>query len=121
MTARHERWLDEDAGPVVRPYALTRGRTAPLPGLGLLDIVQACVRDDELSGVGPEQRTLVELSQVPVTVADLASDVDLPLNVVQILLGDLCRVGYVRVINTAAGGTPDEAAIRSVLDALRAL
>jgi hypothetical protein len=24
-----ERWFDQDAGPVVRPYALTKGRTSP--------------------------------------------------------------------------------------------
>nr|BFE85678.1 hypothetical protein GCM10020093_082790 [Planobispora longispora] len=24
-----ERWLDQDAGPIVRPYTVTRGRTRP--------------------------------------------------------------------------------------------
>ena len=27
MPSNDERWLDAEAGPVVRPYALTRGRT----------------------------------------------------------------------------------------------
>ena len=27
MPANDERWLDAEAGPVVRPYALTQGRT----------------------------------------------------------------------------------------------
>ena len=35
-------WLDREAGPVVRPYALTRGRTqAQGPALGLIDLVTA--------------------------------------------------------------------------------
>jgi len=29
MPSNDERWLDADAGPVVRPYALTQGRTRP--------------------------------------------------------------------------------------------
>ena len=29
MTSNDDRWLDETAGPVVRPYALTQGRTRP--------------------------------------------------------------------------------------------
>ncbi|HEX4396816.1 MAG TPA: DUF742 domain-containing protein, partial [Trebonia sp.] len=27
MPSNDERWLDAEAGPVVRPYALTQGRT----------------------------------------------------------------------------------------------
>ncbi len=27
--SRKEQWLDEAAGPIVRPYAVTRGRTRP--------------------------------------------------------------------------------------------
>ena len=29
MAAPKDRWLDREAGPVVRPYAVTKGRTAP--------------------------------------------------------------------------------------------
>ena len=29
MPSPDDHWLDEEAGPVVRPYALTRGRTRP--------------------------------------------------------------------------------------------
>ena len=34
-------WLDEDAGPVVRPYAMTRGRTRPTGDFDLIAIVIA--------------------------------------------------------------------------------
>ena len=36
-----ERWYDHEAGPVVRPYALTKGRTAVNASLGLIDVVAA--------------------------------------------------------------------------------
>ena len=32
MSAPKDRWLDRDAGPVVRPYAVTKGRTVPASG-----------------------------------------------------------------------------------------
>ena len=38
-----ERWFDEEAGPVVRPYAVAKGRTLPSGGasFGLIDVVVA--------------------------------------------------------------------------------
>ena len=43
MSAPRDRWLDRDAGPVVRPYAVTKGRTEPASGsyIGLIDVVVA--------------------------------------------------------------------------------
>ena len=38
-----DRWFDREAGPVVRPYAVTKGRTLPSGGasFGLIDVVIA--------------------------------------------------------------------------------
>ena len=45
MAAPKDRWLDREAGPVVRPYAVTKGRTVPAAGtsLGLIDVVVAAI------------------------------------------------------------------------------
>ena len=119
--SRGEQWLDRDAGPVARPYTLTRGRTRPSrPGLDLLDLVVARSSDAELRGLSPELRTLVQLSRVPVTIADLAAEIDLPLNIVQVLIDDLCLSGHVRILGADAG-QPDESIIRTVLEHLRSL
>lgn len=119
-----ERWLDREAGPVVRPYALTRGRTRP-PGLslGLIDLVAAHAQSDiDVRRVlGPEHKRLIDLCQRPVTVVDLASEIDLPLGVVRVLLGDLYELGQVSVVSAASRPTPEESVIRSVLDGLRSL
>lgn len=123
MTPGGEIWLDQEAGPVVRPYALTLGRTGP-PGqqLGLIDLVgavgDAAAATRELS---PEHRRLLRLCRRPAAVADLASETDLPLGVVRVLLGDLCDRGLVRVVRAAGRTTPEESVLRSVLDGLRAL
>lgn len=119
-----EKWLDRDAGPVVRPYALTRGRTHSAGAeFGLLDMVAAVpVGADELRGLPPEHRRLLELCRRPAAVADLASEVDLPLGVVRVLLGDLRQQGLVTVAKAAAQrNLSEESVLRSVLDGLRAL
>ena len=91
MPSPDDHWLDEEAGPVVRPYALTRGRTrASGETLDLIAIITAVrgVRVDP-SSLDPEHLAVLHLSRLPASVADLAADLDLPLGVVRILLGDL--------------------------------
>lgn len=110
-----ERWLDDAAGPIVRPYAMTRGRTAPWGvRLDLVTILVATGRAPiEHMRVSPEQRRLLILAGRPSTVADLASEIDLPLGVVRVLLGDLIQLGRLAVQPThrqspvpAFGGAP---------------
>ena len=123
MRSGGEMWLDRDAGPVARPYTLTRGRTRPPgPELGLIDVVAAASPAGESArGLGPEHRRLLHLCQKPIAVADLASGIDLPLGVVRVLLGDLSQQGLISVVRAAGRSTPQESVMRSVLDGLRAL
>jgi hypothetical protein len=118
------RWLDRDAGPVVRPYALTRGRThATGRELGLTDLVEAdLARTDDGRTLPPEHRHLLALCSRPAAVVDLASEIDLPLGVVRVLISDLRQQGLVRVIKrTEQRAASDVSVLRSVLDGLRAL
>jgi hypothetical protein len=118
-----ERWLDREAGPVVRPYAVTRGRTRP-PGMtvGLIDLVVSAGRQPaEVRGLAPEHRRLLGLCRAPVALADLASDADLPLGVVRVLVGDLQERNLVTIAASPGGSSQDEQVLRSVLDGLRAL
>lgn len=123
MTGEGEQWLDREAGPVVRPYALVRGRTRPRRvAPGLIDFVTATGEaGKDAFGLGPEHRQLLSLCRKPISVADLASDTDLPLGVVRILLGDLRERGLIVVAGSAQQDSSEEAVLRSVLDGLRAL
>jgi len=57
-----------------------------------------------------------------VVVADVASDIDLPLAVVRVLLGDLHQEGLVTVLRPASDAPiSDLSVMRNVLDGLKAL
>jgi hypothetical protein len=125
MSIPRERWLDRDAGPVVRPYAMTKGRTVPASGpfVGLMDVVMA-VGNPPVSpdaGLGREHRRLLSHCRRPITVVDLASDVDLPVGVVRVLVSDLGQNGTLRVVAAPDGPANNERLLRDVLDALQSL
>ena len=75
MPTPRDRWLDEAAGPVVRPYALIRGRTRPSgESLDLIAIVTAVrgVRGDPVE-LDPEHFAVLRLCRLPTSVAELAA------------------------------------------------
>ncbi|RII09400.1 hypothetical protein DSC45_31480 [Streptomyces sp. YIM 130001] len=122
-------WYDAEAGPLVRPYAMTGGRTEPGPraaGFDLIALVsldpQAPDAEDE-SAWGPEHRSLIELCRAETqSVAELAADADLPVGVVRVLLGDLIERRCVQVSRPVPPAQlPDEKILREVIDGLRAL
>ena len=119
-----DRWLDREAGPVVRPYALTQGRTLPSGGasFGLIDVVIATrERPPEYFRPGPEHRRILSLCRRPTPVVDLTSEIDLPLGVVRVLLGDLASEGMLRVLSTQKQPLTDRRLLRMVLDGLESL
>jgi hypothetical protein len=124
MPTTDDHWLDEEAGPVVRPYALTRGRTRPTGEvLDVIALVTAArgVEADRF-GLDPEHLVLLSMCRQPAAVADLAADLDLPLGVVQVLLADLRARSLITVhhpIPPARLAGPE--ILRAVADGLRQL
>jgi Protein of unknown function (DUF742) len=119
-----DHWLDREAGPVVRPYALTGGRTRPRgETVDLLAVVAATVdgRPLERMLLEPEHLRVLQLCRYPVPVADLASDLDLPLGVVRILLSDMRERGLISIGKPARTGLTDPRVLKDVADALRRL
>ena len=116
--------MDEEAGPVVRPYALTRGRTRPTgEALDLIAIITAIrgVRPDP-SSLGPEHRMVLRMCRLPISVADIASELDLPLGVVRILLGDLSELSLISIHHPIPPARlPDADILKEVVDGLRRL
>jgi hypothetical protein len=125
VPAPKDSWLDQEAGPFVRPYAVTKGRTAPAEGrsIGLIDMVMTVPGAQPAAGLGlgPGHREVLARCRRPVTVADLAADVDLPIGVIQVLLGDLTEHGMIRVVATPKGHLANRELLNAVLDGLKAL
>jgi hypothetical protein len=122
-----DEWTDWDAGPVARPYTVTGGRTrsASEHYFDLIDLVGRTRGQDRRAGErssSPERSRILGLCQTPVTVAELASQVALPLGVVRVLLGDLVQEGLIEVrVAAPRGRMTDRRVLRQVLDGLHAL
>src|ERR1700745_3249651 len=104
MASDDELWLDAQAGPVVRPYALTQGRnrhSGEAFDLGST-VTATSARVADPGALAPEHVSVLHLARRPTTVVDLASDVDLPLGVVRILLADLRELGLCAVLGRGA-------------------
>ena len=116
-------WVDRDAGPVVRPYALTGGLTRPSgERLDLLDMVRAARRTaQDPPRLTPEQDELLQRCQMPTPLAELAADLDLPVGVIRILLHDLRERGLVTIHRAQPAGFSDLKILQEVVDGLRRL
>ncbi|MET9222002.1 DUF742 domain-containing protein [Streptomyces sp. NPDC088197] len=131
MTSDSDRWYDDAAGPVVRPYAMTRGRTSNAAETKI-DLIALVITETEAGDDGgaqddhtlsPEHLDIVERCQVQaVSVAELAADLDLPVGVVRVLVGDLLEASHVQLHQPVPPAElVDENILREVINGLRAL
>lgn len=114
-------WLDQDAGPVVRPYALTGGLTRPsgqrFDLLDMVGVVRRAARD--MPQLAPEQAEVLERCQIPAPLIDLAADLDLPVGVVRILVCDLRERGLVTIHRAQPAGAGDLKILQEVVNGLQ--
>lgn len=130
MTSDSDRWYDDAAGPVVRPYAMTRGRTSNAAETKI-DLIALVITEAEAGDGGaqddhtlsPEHLDIVERCQLQaVSVAELAADLDLPVGVVRVLVGDLLEGAHVQLHQPVPPAELVDASIlREVINGLRAL
>ncbi|MCU1646120.1 MAG: hypothetical protein JWN03_6395 [Nocardia sp.] len=117
-----EDWYDEAAGPLVRPYAMTGGRTAGAGhDLDMLTAIVTARAGPTLRRTEPEYRQIRDLCRTPVSIAEVSASLGFPLAVTKILVGDLIddRILIFRppVHHQASG--PDVNLLRAVLDGIR--
>ncbi|GAB7004098.1 hypothetical protein JCM18899A_15700 [Nocardioides sp. AN3] len=110
--------------PLVRPYALTGGRTKPKRDYPIEALVKT---DAELATEGfrtPEESAIAELCTESRSVAEVAALIKLPLGVVRVLIADLADRGVVEVHAATYGDAdsrPDASLLERVLSGLRNL
>ncbi|MFF5205947.1 DUF742 domain-containing protein [Streptosporangium sp. NPDC000396] len=117
-------WVGEEAGPIVRPYVLTRGRTEPTQGKIDLITLAVSVRSasSKETGLDPECSAIVRFCRQPQSVAEIAAHMNLPAGTIRVLLSDLLDQGFIAMQEPHSEiDMHDERLYRAVLDGLRAL
>lgn len=105
MVRERDSWYDEAAGPLVRLYGVTRGRTRDsTPDLSMITIVVAIAdaADSRLRRMDPEHQRIFVIARNPRAIAEIAARLGLPLRICRILIGDLIADGYLSISSTQA-------------------
>jgi uncharacterized protein DUF742 len=114
-----ETWFDDAAGPLVRPYAMTRGRTRTSRiELDVVTLVLAVPYDPNVPITEPEYWSILTMCQRPTSIAELSAKLDLPLGVIKVLVGDLIER---RQVIFRSAMTPEPEVLQAVLDGIRRL
>jgi len=116
-------WFDRDPGPLVRAFALTGGRARTSTAFDLLaHVVATDTARPLLAGLAPELRDILSYADRPVSVAEVASHVDLPLGVVRVLLSDLLERDAIAIHEPeSVSYLPADHVLTAVINGLRAL
>ena len=94
-------WYDDNAGPIVRLYAMTGGRAHLDDNEFTVSTLVRRIGDQvRPAALSPEKSAILRLCARALSVAEIAAYLTLPLGTVQVLLGDLRGAGLV--------GTPSQ-------------
>ncbi|MFC5721201.1 DUF742 domain-containing protein [Streptomyces gamaensis] len=111
--------------PLVRPYAMTGGRTRPRYQLAIEALVHTTAQPSQLQGQLPEHQRICHLCREIKSVAEISALLTIPLGVARILVADLAEAGLVAIHHPggdeSAGGQPDVTLLERVLSGLRNL
>ena len=95
--------MDEPTGALVRPYAVTRGRTRPRLDIAIEALVETTVRgrgtDGRVGGAhGREPQYIASLCDGRLqSLAEIAARMQLPLGVARVIIADMAADGLVAV------------------------
>ncbi|MEU6487695.1 DUF742 domain-containing protein [Streptomyces sp. NPDC046887] len=111
--------------PLVRPYAMTGGRTRPRYQLAIEALVSTTADPSRLQGQLPEHQRICRLCFEIKSVAEISALLSIPLGVARILVADLAEAGLVAIHqpggDESASGQPDVTLLERVLSGLRKL
>lgn len=111
----------DETGRLIRPYAITGGRTGAETDISLEAQIQASHRADELIGAYRwEAARLIELVQAPTALIEIAARLELPIGVARVLVADLVDDGAV-VLHVPQPTQNFSSLLERVLDGVRNL
>jgi hypothetical protein len=114
---------EDDEDFLVRPYAMTGGRTKPRYQLEIEAMVVATHYEAyDPSLLSPECQAILQLCREWRSVAEVSAVLQMPLGVARILIADMAAEGLVRVHQlNHAQGRPDVKLLERVLSGIRRL
>ncbi|WP_067817092.1 DUF742 domain-containing protein [Nocardia inohanensis] len=124
MSDTREHWYEDEAGPLVRLYAVTRGRgRVDRPELDITTLVIDAGFASALRRPEPEYAAILRLCRGPLSVAEVSAHMRLPLTLTRVLIGDLIddRLLSFRSPPPATDGAFDTGLLAAVLEGIRAL
>ncbi|MDJ0768649.1 MAG: DUF742 domain-containing protein [Ilumatobacter sp.] len=112
---------DDETGRLIRPYAITGGRTGGEIDISLEAQIQASTRASQhLGAYRWEAAKLVELVQAPMALIEIAARLEIPIGVARVLVADLVGDGAV-VLHTPQTTQNYSSLLERVLDGVRNL
>ena len=114
---------DDDEDFLVRPYAITKGRTKPRYHLEIEAMVVATHYEaGDVSRLSPECQAILEFCRDWRSVAEISAVLQMPLGVARVLLTDMAIEGLVRIHQLNHDqGRPDVKLLERVLIGIRRL
>jgi len=111
----------DETGRLIRPYAITGGRTGAETDIDLEAQIQASARGSQhLGGYRWEAAKVVELVQSPMALIEIAARLEIPIGVTKVLVADLVGDGAV-VLHTPEKTQNYSSLLEKVLDGVRNL
>ncbi|WP_405527186.1 DUF742 domain-containing protein [Streptomyces avidinii] len=111
----------EDSSPE-RLYVITGGRSGPSTAVHLDLVTLVVAKGPPPPETQPEQADILRICRSPLSVAEIAAYVGLPVSVVTVLVGDLMAAKRVHIRPPVpAAQLPDLALIEAVIDGLQKL
>jgi hypothetical protein len=114
----------DDPGPLVRPFAMTRGRAGRnLHNLDILTLVMAARAEPDAASLDREYREILRLCQHhALSIAEIAAHMNLLLAAVKVLVSDLIDTGYlIHRSPPQHADRPDINLLQAVLEGVRRL
>lgn len=113
--------MGDETGRLIRPYAITGGRTGGETDIGLEAQIQASSRGSQhLGAYRWEAAKVVELVQTPMALIEVAARLEIPIGVARVLVADLVDDGAV-VLHVPEKTQNFASLLERVLDGVRNL
>ncbi len=119
LTMTDDRPQADEETALVRPYIITGGETAASGDDLPIETLVSLAPGISTAPLDLERRDIAALCAEPLSIAEIATALDLPLGVVRFLASDLAADGY--LVAHRAGTGSDADLLRALIDGIRAL